>query len=217
VLALHRIRSQLLKTRIMQTNELRGLLYKFGIDLPEGHAALLKAWSQLAPGLNERLRPRWWTAWSSSASGSMSCKPTVRAIERRLAQHLKDSTACHAIADVPGVGLLTATAVVATMGSPAAFQNARQFAEWLGLTPRQHGTGGAIGQLGISKRGDGHLRTLLMHGARATIVQAVASTLAAATIQRGRGCRRQHVGSHSMGHPCARPSVECGSVGRCPA
>lgn len=96
----------------------------------------------------------------------------ITAIERRLAQQLKDSAACRAIAEMPGVGLLTATAAVATMGSPAAFENARQFAAWLELTPRQRRTGGKIRQLGISKRGDGYLRTLLMHGARAAIVQA---------------------------------------------
>lgn len=175
VLALHRIRSQLLKMRIMQTNELRGLLYEFGIDLPEGHAALLKAWSQLMPGLHDRLPAALVDSLVEQRERVDVLQADITAIERRLAKHLKDSTACRAIAEVPGVGLLTATAVVATMGSPAAFENARQFAAWLGLTPRQRGTGGKVRQLGISKRGDGYLRTLLMHGARAAIVQAHAN------------------------------------------
>jgi transposase len=72
-------------------------------------------------------------------------------------------------AEIPGVGLLTATAVVASMGSPTAFKNAREFAAWLGLVPRQTGTGGRVRQLGISKRGDAYLRTLLMHGARSVV------------------------------------------------
>lgn len=172
VLALHRIRSQLLKMRIMQTNEIRGLLYEFGIDLPEGHAALLKAWSQLVPGLHDRLPAALVDSLIEQRKRIDVLQADITAIERRLAQHLKDSAACRAIAEVPGVGLLTATAVVATMGSPAAFENARQFAAWLGLTPRQRGTGGKVRQLGISKRGDGYVRTLLMHGARAAIVQA---------------------------------------------
>jgi len=67
------------------------------------------------------------------------------------------------------VGLLTATAVVASMGSPAAFANAREFAAWLGLVPKQTGTGGKVRQLGISQRGDAYVRTLLMHGSRAVV------------------------------------------------
>ena len=175
VLALHRVRSQLLKMRIMQTNELRGLLYEFGIVLPEGHAALLKAWSQVAPRLYERLPAALVDSLFEQRKRIDVLQADITAIERRLASHLKNSAACRAIAEVPGVGLLTATAVVATMGSPAAFENARQFAAWLRLTPRQRGTGGRIRQLGISKRGDGYLRTLLMHGARAAIVQAHAN------------------------------------------
>ena len=65
--------------------------------------------------------------------------------------------------------MLTATAVVASMGSPTAFKDAREFAAWIGLVPKQTGTGGRVRQLGISKRGDAYLRTLLMHGARAVV------------------------------------------------
>jgi transposase len=171
ILALHRIRSQLLKMRIMQTNEIRGLLYEFGIELPEGHVALLKAWSQLAPGLLERLPAALVDSLLEQRSRIDRLQTDIAAVERRLAQHLNESPACRAIAEIPGVGLLTATAVVATMGSAAAFENARQFAAWLGLTPRQRGTGGKIRQLGISKRGDAYVRTLLIQGARAAIVQ----------------------------------------------
>jgi transposase len=172
VLALHRMRSQLLKMRIMQTNELRGLLYEFGIVLPEGHAALLKAWPQVVPVLHERLPATLVDSLLEQRRRVDALHADITAVERRLVEHLKNDEQCRAIAAVPGVGLLTATAAVATMGSPAAFANARQFAAWLGLTPRQRGTGGRIRQLGISKRGDAYLRTLLMHGARAVIVQA---------------------------------------------
>jgi transposase len=76
-------------------------------------------------------------------------------------------TASQRIAAIPGVGLLTATAAVATMGDARAFKSGRKFAAWLGLVPRQSGTGGRVRLLGISKRGDTYLRTLLIHGARA--------------------------------------------------
>ena len=93
----------------------------------------------------------------------------IGTIERRLSQQLRESPACKTLAEIPGVGLLTATAIVASMGSPQAFKDAREFAAWIGLVPRQTGTGGKVRQLGISKRGDAYLRTLLMHGARAVV------------------------------------------------
>ncbi len=80
---------------------------------------------------------------------------------------MREIPACKAVAEIPGVGLLTSTAVVASMGTPASFKDAREFAAWIGLVPRQ--TGGRVRQLGISKRGDAYLRTLLMHGARAVV------------------------------------------------
>jgi len=82
---------------------------------------------------------------------------------------LKDDEACRKIAAIPGVGLLTATAAVATMGDPKAFRSGREFAAWLGLVPKQVGTGGKTVLLGISKRGDTYLRTLLVHGARSVL------------------------------------------------
>ena len=75
----------------------------------------------------------------------------IGAIERRLAQQLRQSSACKAVAEIPGVGLMTATAVVSSMGSPTAFKDGREFAAWIGLVPRQTGTGGRVRQLGISE------------------------------------------------------------------
>ena len=79
---------------------------------------------------------------------------------------------CKRIAEIPGVGVLTATAVVAAMGDPVAFRSGREFAAWLGLVPRHDGTGGRVRMLGISKRGDRYLRTLLIHGARSVLTHA---------------------------------------------
>jgi transposase len=81
---------------------------------------------------------------------------------------MRDMPAFKAVAEIPGIGLLTATAVVAVVastGTPTALKDAREFAAWIGLVPRQTGTGGRVRQLGSSKRGDAYLRTLLMHGA----------------------------------------------------
>jgi transposase len=76
------------------------------------------------------------------------------------------------VAQIPGVGLLTATAAIATMGQAGAFKSGREFCAWLGLVPRQSGTGGKVKLLEISKRGDTYLRTLLIHGARSVLTHA---------------------------------------------
>jgi len=95
----------------------------------------------------------------------------MAALERRLAGALRVNESCQQIAAIPGVGLLTATAAVAAMGNPATFKSGREIAAWVGVVPRQTGTGGRVRQLGLSKRGDTHLRTLLIHGARSILAR----------------------------------------------
>jgi transposase len=93
----------------------------------------------------------------------------MAAIERRLALQLKSDADMRRVAQIPGVGLLTATAAIATMGQASAFKSGREFCTWLGLVPRQSGSGGKVRLGPISKRGDTYLRTLLMHGARSVL------------------------------------------------
>lgn len=94
----------------------------------------------------------------------------MRSIEQRIKRWQQQSESASAIADIPGIGLLTSTALVATMGDPKTFKSGREFAAFLGLVPRQRGTGGHL-QLGhISKRGDIYLRGLLIHGARSVLI-----------------------------------------------
>ena len=169
VLGLHRLRAQLMKMRIMQTNELRGLLYEFGIVLPEGHRALLKELPAALLEAQGRLPAMLIDSLDEQVRRINQLEADIGTIERRLSQQLRDTPACKTLAEIPGIGLLTATAIVASMGSPTAFKDAREFAAWIGLVPRQTGTGGRVRQLGISKRGDAYLRTLLMHGARAVV------------------------------------------------
>ena len=97
-------------------------------------------------------------------------------LEKRLASYTGKIAAigaahpvCQRLMTVPGIGPLTATALVAAVSNATAFKNGRQFAAWVGLVPRQHSTGGKPRLLGISKRGDVYLRTLFVHGARATL------------------------------------------------
>jgi len=177
-LALHRIRAQLMKMRIMQTNALRGLLYEFGVILPEGHRALLKAINgELAVAQEKHLVPE---ALIISIQEQLKRIETLQSdidhIDRRLAQIVKADSQMTTLQTVPGIGVLSATALIATATDITTFSSGRQFAAWLGLTPRQTGTGGKTRQLGISKRGDPYVRTMLMHGARAVIARSERST-----------------------------------------
>lgn len=169
VLALHRMRSQLVKFRTAQINGLRGLLAEYGEVMPQGRAgitkgiatALAKLVDRLPAVLLETLREQW------ARVGQLD--EQVAEIEQRLRAWHKEDKASRRIAEIPGVGLLTATAAVAAMGDPKSFKSGREFAAWLGLVPKHTGTGGRIRMLGISKRGDTYLRTLLIHGARSVI------------------------------------------------
>ncbi len=96
----------------------------------------------------------------------------MQAIETRLALQLKADPQMQRIAQIPGVGLLSATAAIATMGDASAFKSGREFCAWLGLVPTQTGTGGKVRLGHISKRGDTYLRTLLIHGARSVLAHA---------------------------------------------
>jgi transposase len=170
VLALHRMRQQLVKFRTMQSNGLRGLLTEFGEVMTVGRAGLNRAMPEVLARLNERLpavlldtlREQW------DMLGKLDGQ--IAQIEARLLAWMQQDKACKTIVEIPGVGLLTATAAVATMGKASAFKSGREFAAWLGLVPRQVGTGGRVRLMGISKRGDTYLRTLLIHGARSVLV-----------------------------------------------
>jgi transposase len=93
----------------------------------------------------------------------------IAALDGRLVRQAREDDACRRLTEAPGIGPVIATAMVATVGNARLFSSGRSFAAWLGLTPRQHATGGKERLLGISKRGDGYLRRQLMHGARSLV------------------------------------------------
>lgn len=166
VLAMHRMRQQLIKFRTMQMNGLRGLLTEYGEVMAKSRAALDKAMPAVLERLESRLPKMLIDSLRQQWRNLDQIDLQINDIERRLAQWKKGDASVRAIAEIPGVGLLTATAAVATMGEAKAFKSGREFAAWLGLVPRQTGSGGKITLHGISKRGDSYLRTLLIHGAR---------------------------------------------------
>jgi transposase len=169
VLAMHRIRQQLVKMRTAQMNALRGLLAEYGEVFGTGRkafdagfkAALERLAERLPMPLIDTLRDQW--------NELAQLDDRITRIEASLLTWMRQDRAAKAIFAIPGVGLLTATAVVAAMGDAKAFRSGREFAAWLGLIPGQTGSGGKVRLLGMSKRGDTYLRTLLMHGARAVL------------------------------------------------
>lgn len=169
VLALHRMREQMVKMRTMQINQLRGILYEFGASLPQGRRkGIAKIGEELAQ-LEDKLSTMVIETIRKQLHRIEELNKDIAEIEKRLQLWKADDDACQKIIEIPGVGILTATAAVATMGDAKAFKSGREFAAFLGLVPRQSGTGGRVKLLGISKRGDVYLRTLLIHGARAVI------------------------------------------------
>jgi transposase len=172
ILALHRMRQQLVKFRTAHSNCLRGLLTEYGEVMPLGKAGIKKGIAEALQRLADRLPAMVIDTLREQWARIGELDEQIGEIERRLKVWHKEDKACQRIADIPGVGLLTATAAVAAMGDAKAFKSGREFAAWLGLVPRQTGTGGRVRLLGISKRGDTYLRTLLIHGARSVLTHA---------------------------------------------
>ena len=169
MLALHRMREQLVKFRTMQINGLRGLLTEYGEVMGKGRAALDKAIPQVLGRVAERLPAVVIDTLREQWSGLTKLDEQVASIERRMREWKKEDPQVQAISAIPGVGLLTSTAAVATMGDAKAFRSGREFAACIGIVPEQRGTGGKVNLLGISKRGDTYLRALLIHGARSVL------------------------------------------------
>jgi transposase len=171
VLSLHRMRAQLVKIRMMQAYQVRSLLYEFGVIAPKGFRALQEKFGPLLTEpsgcpVPELLRVELLRQFE--ALRSLGAR--IEELERRIGGWQRREAECERLVAIPGVGRLTATAVVATVADARSFRSGREFAAFLGLVPRQSGTGGRVKLLGISKRGDPYLRTLLIHGARSVLL-----------------------------------------------
>ncbi|MDE1483042.1 IS110 family transposase [Xenorhabdus bovienii] len=167
ILVLHRSRRQLVKFRTAQINALHGTLLEFGETLHKGRAALDKELPAALERLKIRLPPYLITVLADQYNRLGELDSQINDIEKQLVSVARQNEACQRLLKIPGVGPLIATAAVATMGEAAAFKSGREFSAYLGLVPKQTGSGGKIRLLGISKRGDTYMRTLFIHGVRA--------------------------------------------------
>ncbi len=171
--SLHRIRSQAVARRTAQANQIRGLLLEYGITIPKGISCVRKQIPGILEDATNELTPIFRELLNEPYREMVHLDERVQQLEEKLAMICKSNEDCQRLLTIPGVGLLSATAMVAAIGDIRVFKNGRELAAWLGLVPRQHSTGGKPTLLGISKRGDTYLRTLLIHGGR-TVVRVAA-------------------------------------------
>ena len=164
---LHRVRERCIKARTALVNQIRGLLSEYGIVFPIGIHRRRQALPQLLE--TETLTPLGREVFTQLYEELVAVDEQVAKCEHRITRWFKSDPTCQRLAQVDGIGPLTATAFVAAVANPAAFKNGRQVSAWLGLVPRQASTGGKTVLLGISKRGDCYLRSLLIPGARAVM------------------------------------------------
>lgn len=150
-LAVHRMRSLLIKSRTMQVNQLRGLLYEFGVVLTAGRVAGIADVRERLHEVEQAVPGTLFCALRDQLQLIDRINEDIKKLEKQLAVWQKQEAACRKIAAIPGIGPLTATALVATIGNPAAFKSGRELAAYLGLVPRQTSTGGKVRLGGISK------------------------------------------------------------------
>ena len=170
LLAVHRVRQGLVKARTAQANQIRGLLSEFGLIIPQGIAHISKRVPEMLDNAGDEVPGIFRELMQRLLDHLKDLDQQVGELEGQIRTwHRSNAFSCK-LEKVPGIGPITATALVASIGDAKQFANGRQLAAWLGLVPRQHSTGGKSNLLGISKRGDCYLRTLLIHGARAVIL-----------------------------------------------
>jgi transposase len=169
ILQLHRIRSQWLRTRTARINALRGCLREFGVPVPIGaRGGLARIREQLAlpeGAVPAALQPVLFELLNEIAA----LERRMIACEQQLAALTREDPVIAQLLEIPGIGPLTATAMRAAVVDVQRFASGRHLASWIGLTAREHSSGSSRHLGRIDKRGDGYLRTLLIHGARAVL------------------------------------------------
>jgi transposase len=170
VLVIHRVRKGLVNEQNRTANRLRGLLAEYGIIIPKGLDKLRRVWFGQRQANADAVPALAWLEFDALYAQLTALHQQILSYDRKIKAHVKQDRRAQRIAELNGVGPATASAIVATIGNGHDFRNGRQFAAWLGLTPRQSSTGGKTTLGRITKRGDQYLRTLLVHGARSELM-----------------------------------------------
>lgn len=171
ILALHTMRDGLVKTRTAQLHQLRAVFYELGFALPEGRLWCVKRLPEAFASLEGKIPAMAIEAMRDQYQLIVQLSERVDAIERKLEAFKRSDERCERLLQIPGVGLLTATSIVASVGDAKEFSSGREFAAWLGVVSRHTDTGGHVRILGMSKQGNSYLRTMVIHCARAVMAR----------------------------------------------
>src|SRR3984893_8123338 len=169
--ALHRVREPLVPPRNSVINQLRAFLLERGLVFAKSPAKLRERMPEILENAEEDLTPRMRNLLALLWNGWKDLEQQVVDLNHEVEQIASTDAACLRLRQIPGIGPLVATAIVASIGNGAAFRKGREFAAWMGLVPKQHSTGGKAKLYGISKRGNRYLRKILIHGARAVVLR----------------------------------------------
>ena len=166
IMAMHRLRERWVRNRTQVTNQARGLLSDFGIIFPQGYKSFRE--TMIAIQDNESLSVSFRQVMLDLYTEFNQTSERLNKLEDQLKSFIAQNNNCAIVGSVPGIGFVNASALVASIDKGQAFKNPREFGVWLGLPPKQYGSGTTFKSAGISKRGDRYLRTQLIHAARAT-------------------------------------------------
>ena len=166
---IHRVRQRLVSRRTALINQLRAILLERGITVAQRRRVLESRLPDILGDEQAGLSPRVRQLIEDMRAEWHDLDARIDAFDAELTAMARRDDACRRLCEIPGIGALNATALVAAVGNGAAFDKGRDMAAWMGLVPREYSTGGKQRLLGISKRGNKYLRTLLIHGARAAL------------------------------------------------
>jgi transposase len=172
ILSVHRVRQGFVKARTAQANQIRGLLGEFGLVIPQGIINVAKRVPEILEDASNELPTPFRHLISRLSEHLEELDRQVKQFEREIVVWHRSSELSRKLEKIPGIGPLAASALVASIADAHSFDTGRQVSAWLGLVPRQSSSGGKPTLLGMSKRGNAYLRTLLIHGARSAILAA---------------------------------------------
>ncbi len=167
--SIHRVRSRVIKNRTALINEIRGLNLEYGIAIPLGALKVKSHLRSIIDDQKNELTNSSRELMQELYDELVEMEARLKKLEKKIKLICKENDQCRRILNIPGVGELTATAIIAAVPNANEFKNGRHMSAWLGLIPRQSSSGNKQVLLGISKRGDRYLRTLLIHGARSAL------------------------------------------------
>jgi len=174
--SLHRVRERWVSRRTAVINQIRGLLLERGITLRKGRRYVDAALPGILEDADAKLSGALRLLLAQLKLELDQLALRMEQADRVIQKTASENEACQRLVKIPGIGPVTATAVIAAIGNGAAFHKGREFAAWMGVVPREHSTGGRQKLLGISKRGNRYLRKLFVQGARAVLQQKTKQT-----------------------------------------